>query len=223
MIKKHRLFTLLEILISLGLATILLSALLYFYRFITTVDAAIQKTEIESFASRALHARLNRLFLTTIGRKNEKDQVVFYTTDPNLSLFRIGSPTLIFRTDNGANLAEASAGIVVNRLFVDTSGRLILATWSSPERWIDTNPPPIHYEVLAEQVSGVYFLFYVTQDVVNEQFPELIQGRWLQSWLRDYGAIPAMVKVILTIQGKDTAEVLTFPLIDKGKIVRYEL
>lgn len=235
--RKKGFFTLLEVLISMGLAVVMISALLFFYRYLSEMNLQINKTEAENFAARFVQSRLAGVFyqlqglkLKPVVKKGQEEPVAFYSLEEEGGLQRENMQTLIFIFDNGASMNTPFANEVLAKLFVDENNRLCLALWPHPKRWPPVGRPPMNIEVLMENVSHLSLKFYVPPQGISLQkeeenkFPELKPDEWIASWKREYNQIPALIRVDLTLKTpENTSKPLSFsfPLIDRTKVIEY--
>lgn len=260
--KKH--FTLLEVLIALSLSAIIMTSLLFFYRYLSEMSQAVNRIEIENFQARMVQSRLAQVFYQIDGEpfrtdpkekktppkpqkkaqdKNgegenpppeqqenktpEKEKTFVFFTGDDEGILKPDSFTLTFLFDNGPSINTPFANSVLAKLFVDKDNRLIMALWPHPKLW-SSMKPPMNLEVLMENVDKVTYKFYVpmTEPKENDQNPnpELRPGSWVDQWRREYGQIPAIVKVEVYSKGANGHPKLTtfaYPLIDKTKVIEY--
>lgn len=228
----------LETLIALGITMIILSTLTFFYREIDAVNGQIEKVQNESFKMRYVENRLAAILPNAISETDEKKDFFFFTPNANVPFAMPGSPSLLFTFDNGIRLDKNFANHVIGKLYLDNQGRLTLATWPAPERWVEGVNPPMKKEVLLGQVKMFSLAFFVAPDrpwqlnktsappaknktpasVVVKPTPE---GHWLPNWSSDYQLLPALVK--LTVTREDgTTRVFAFPLPNTQRQVVYK-
>lgn len=74
---KRRCFTLLEVLIALSLSAILLTGVLFFYRYLSEMSQSVNQVEIENFQARRVETRLAQVFYAIVGEpfKSEGNKV----------------------------------------------------------------------------------------------------------------------------------------------------
>ncbi len=65
--RKRYHFTLLEVLIALSLSAILLTSVLFFYRYLSELSFAVNQIEIENFQARRVETRLAQVFYAIVG------------------------------------------------------------------------------------------------------------------------------------------------------------
>lgn len=156
--KVARCFTLLEVLIGMGLAMILLSTLTYFYQQVEWMNTEAERTQKENFQLRYAENRLSRIFPTTLSERTEKKHFYFFTSNAEGML---KTPSLVFTFNNGLKLCASFASEVLGRLYLDEQKKqLCLALWPSPKRW-ENGMPPMTKEVLLDNVESLAFNFYV--------------------------------------------------------------
>ncbi|MBS4167624.1 type II secretion system protein [Parachlamydia sp. AcF125] len=219
--------TLLEVLIALILTALILTTLSFFYQQIDAMNRASERLQVESFFKRFLQYRLTQVLPKSFSSGgNKRSAFYFYTTSFAEGVFKSGTQSLVFGFDNGVNLDPAFASDVLGRLYVDGEGRLCLGMWPSPARWEEEEFPPMKKEVLFENVAMLKFQFFIPPDKgtlkdVKEK-PVSPDGRvnihpsppgaWVDDWLQEYDQLPAIVRLIMTLEGDREPLVYSFPL-----------
>lgn len=182
---RRRYFSLIEVLIAMSIAMGLLVTGLYFYRYAAFMDSKLQQEEGSVLKSRLFAARLSYVF------SHLDKKPLFFTTPEIQGLTR--GPSLIF-TYYEQSRDPRFHGKVLARLFVDPDKRLFLAVWPFKE---PRNPmPPMHYEVLAENISQLDF-----ELLAGPSTPQLPQGTFLSEWKAEYEKTPVALKIYL--KGKE--------------------
>lgn len=177
-------FTLLEVLISLGLTLLIISSLLAAYLSIEKSSIWWKKEEDALFAERFFSHRLLEVFT----HLEEIDQ--------NKTFFFTSGDALVFSYDNGASLDTSLSGKVMGRLFVDAEGNLTLLTWPERETWKDLGLPSVHREVLWKDIKGLRFAFFILPNSKDEN-PS--NAEWKEgSFSKDQKELPGAIKLILT-------------------------
>lgn len=207
-VKRH--VTLIEILVAVALMSIILAALGYFYKQIDYIGRELEKTESNSFRMRYLENRLAEVIPKAIPDKDLKEDFFFYSSADSMGLFKDGTHNLTFIYDNGVNLDKQFSNNVLARLFVDRQSRLVLATWPVPKRWPEGMSPPIKLDILAENVTGLNFKFFVSpekgkglviQSTKIQEGKDLMdpepKGTWIDEWKFEYQQLPPLIKIIL--------------------------
>lgn len=146
-IRKKLKFTLLEVLIALGLTLLLLSTLLSLYVNIEKTASWWQREEKTQFTLRVFTHRMTNIFMRLLEIDQKKS--FFFTSDSGL----------IFSYDNGASLDRTFSGPVLGQLFIDSKGDLYLITWPEKELWGDSGTPPFHREVLMKNLASMQLSF----------------------------------------------------------------
>jgi|GEM_PF-4672723 len=191
---RKRKFTLIEILISLGLVTSILSTLLFFYTYINRLDAEMRREAREGFELRLIQVRLSPLFQTLFP---PDDKTSFFFTTPEAK----GDFTLVFSYNNGFMLDSRFANEALGRLLINEQDQLLLLTWPGKKAWEENILPPVHMEVLLEHVKNLKFRF----------FPRAEEGIQPQEeWPRNLNKLPATLKMSFTHKGR--LVFLSFPL-----------
>ncbi|SCC90656.1 Uncharacterized protein SCG7086_BW_00070 [Chlamydiales bacterium SCGC AG-110-P3] len=209
--RQRRLFTLIEMLVAIGLSIMLLTSLLGIYQLLEYQAIRQRKIRESLFSERFLQYRFANGFARTEGsvsdKKNE-DEVVFYTSEGTSSV-ALGK-SLVFITDRGPDHYAEFSNKVLTRLYRDAEKNLCFAYWPIPSRWDSDDPPPMHKEVLFEGVTELDFEFYSPPDpegkVVGGDDP-VKAGRdqvtppfdqWLADWDIRYKQLPVMIRVYIT-------------------------
>lgn len=227
MIVQKRPMTLLELVIALSLTMIILSTLTYFYHQLTTINAAMDKAQKESFQLRFVENRLASVLPRIVSAKDPQSEFHFFTA-PNLTgLFKEGSSSLVFVFDNCVQLNKEMAYHVIARLYLDQEGNLTLAKWPVQKRWKENETPPLHKEVLMQNVDSLAFDFFIpplkgakaangqAQPNGVEGIPADLRGRWVEEWPMQYRQLPAIVRLKLktaNFKGEEMAVSYAFPL-----------
>lgn len=224
-IKRHYL-TLVEVLIALGLSSIIMTAMFYFYQKAARLDIAVQKVEHQVFSLRLLESQLMRIIPKSVSLKEAKGDFVFLSGVSD-QISKSGTPYLLFTYDRGVDIDPLFSNIVMARLFVDKKSRLILAVWPTHKRWPAGNsPPPMKREVLMENVSSLSFSFYNPPDEKSKKGssnprsvrgvifvdPE-VKGGFMKEWKNEYGMLPVLMKIEIETNNNGHIEKKTFPFL----------
>jgi hypothetical protein len=167
------------------------------------------------FEERLLESRLLKLF-TNAQRGDKKKDTIF---------FREGD-SLVFVTDRGVDYEPFLANNVLARLFLDRHNRLCIGYWPLPERWKDQQgSPPMHLEVLAENVEELDFSFFAAptrlkqknfvgeRQVIKEGLAEVdvTEGEWIPEWDRRAFRLPSLVQVKIVQESKERTFYFVLP------------
>jgi hypothetical protein len=221
-------FTLLETLIAVAWTIVIVTTLSYFYR---EIDAFSNQTELlqkESFKMRYVENRLSEILPKAVSATDSKKDFYFFTSnDPSLGFLHNNPANLVFTFDNGVDLNKLFSNHVLGRIYVDAQKRLSLSTWPSPQRWADGAMPPMHNEILLDEVDALKFSFFVAPDKWKNQpkdeseeepkkknpTPKLKpdrEGSWVSEWSNEYQLLPALIRI--EVQRKGKVEQFVFPL-----------
>ncbi|MDB2614086.1 type II secretion system GspH family protein [Chlamydiales bacterium] len=196
---KQRRITLLEVVISLGLISILLGALFSIYSYVKGVEVDLLYQKERGYQTRYLEGRLGAIFLEI--PPVEKDKTYFYTD----------SNSLVLSYQRGSCIDPLFDGEILGRLYLDGMGRLIFTSWPPKERW-KTPPYPEIKEVLMEGVEDLSFTFFVppkkdiiidTPTVGKGENSEPESNKWHPVWYREYERLPPLVRIKLKIHGEE--------------------
>lgn len=188
-------FTLIEVLIALGLTSILMATLLFWYKHITTTKHQFKEMEWTILEERYLHQKLGNIF-SSLPCNSENFKQHFFTSDTDQR--QIVGNSLVFYFDNGPNLDPQLANFVLGRIYLDAQSKTIcLGVW--PLKGKD----PSYTLPLLNQVEKVAFSFYfppqnhfiVDPEKVSRTVP---QSGWQIIWKDEYQQLPALIKVDIT-------------------------
>lgn len=168
---QRRRVTLLEVLIALSFTVVVLMILVYFYQQISLVDLELEKSQKQNFQMRYVENRLMKIL--TKAQKSKKD--FFFYTSPDLSLlFKDRNVSLVFTFDNGVVVDKQFSNLNLGRLYLDKNGKLMLASWPAPSRWPSHGNPPLHKEILMDNVESMSFEFFIPPER-EEKNPQLVE------------------------------------------------
>lgn len=220
-IHKKRFITLLEVIIAAMLTTILLTALTFFYRDMTTFNAELDKLHIVQFQQSYIQKRLSAILPKILASKPKQKDFYFFTGSPVN-----GSPSLVFTYDNGPCLDRDFAGHVLGRLFVDKNNALVLASWAAPSRWIEE--PSLKKEVLMGDVESLHFRFYVppehdlSKTGPGQHLEGITYNQWYEDWPSHLKELPAMVHIRIQQKGMDKPLEFAYQLPNSNLVILYE-
>lgn len=202
----RRNFTLIEVLIALGLGAVLFTFLLQTYLFIaqSAQQAAVENNAL--FPKRHLLHRLNPLFC----RLSSRASSFFVLTDDRHGLFLPGSRSLLFTYDNGVCVDASFTGLVTSWFFVDRQGRLTLITWPEVNQWVEGQPSAFRYEVFMEGVTDMDIRCFNVRPTVG----------WTGALAKENG-LPAIVEITLKRAESEEKEIFPF-LVPQGAGFREE-
>ena len=165
MIKRKHFFTLLETLIAMALTVVVLTTLTYFYRQIDQLNTQAEAIQAESFKMRYVENRFATIFPQAVSETDKAKDFFFFTISDPGGIFARGSPiSLVFTFNNGVDLNKLFSQHILGRIYLDTNGRLCMATWPSPNRWVEGAKIPMELEVLLENVDAMKFWFFIAPD-----------------------------------------------------------
>lgn len=213
---NKRPMTLVELMISMSLVAIVLTALGYFFRQVDDIGRRIDKIEEKSFKMRFIENRLASVFPRTY-----KDGY-FFTGGDVPGVFASGLPNLILSFDNCVNLDKRYASEVLGRIYVNNEAQLCLAIWPAVKRWEEGVQPPVRNEVLMENVDSIAMEFFIPplrgkQLEGESKIDPAVRGTWVTEWNKEYKELPAIIRLKIN-QDLEYA----FPLPHYGKPVIYD-
>lgn len=242
--RKHH-FTLLETLIATALTVIILSTVTYFYQQIDYINNKSEEVQRENFKMLNMENRLSTIFPLAVAEFDPRKDFYFFTISDPGGNFKQGSPkSLVFTYDNQIDFNKGMSNHVLGELFLDPSGRLILATWPSPKRWVEGITPLLKKEVLLEDVDSLAMWFFIppekkwmlekikddTESADKATEKTLVgstvttikpgpEGSWVEEWSSDYKLLPGMVR--LEIKRKGITENYVFPFSQTSRQIVY--
>lgn len=222
---SKRCVTLIEVIVAMALTSLILMAMLYFYKDVVVIGAEIDKIKIEQFHIRYAENRLGYVLTRTVGAKDKLGDFAFFSLN-DAGIGMKGSQTLVFSFDNGICLDKIFSNDVVGRLLLMPNGDLSLIYWPIPKRWTDSMQSlPMKQEVLLKGVQSLSFEFFVAPPTTKPKTdPKLEQkseaknvtvlpsGWYPQLWMQEFSQLPAMVKVMITMTENDEKLLYVFPL-----------
>jgi len=220
--KKHKRFvTLLEVLIAMGLISILLTVLLGVYGQTVKTQYQIEKTLQSNFQLLYAQFRLNQVIPTILNPRENKNKEyrgwAFYTQNPG---------SLVFTYDNGTGSGTYFSNDVTARLFVDENNRLMLLSWPVPKRYSDVEPP-MRTEVLLENVDSLTFDFFKAKPSEKKRLQishEKATGEFgdgFKTWSSDEEDIPAIIRIFVQLEGQKDPVLYAFLLSNTSIPVSY--
>lgn len=175
---QKRNFTLLEVLIAMGLTLLVLTTLMTAYLSLERTSAWWQREEKEQFTYRFFTHRLTQVFNQLLDIDQTK--TFFLSTESGL----------IFSYNNGASLDQNFSGPVLGRLFIDPTGTFYLITWPERELWGESGLPPFHRELLLKNVAALQVSFLQK----DENGTSWKSG----GYSKEIKELPAAIKMVLT-------------------------
>jgi len=225
---QRRPMTLLELVISMVLTISLLTILGHFYLHVNRMGQEMDRVQQESFEKRYVENRLAAILPKAVCPANDNESFHFFSSNDLGDLFKMGTTSLVFTFDNKVQLSKEMAHYVIGRLYVDKEGCLTLATWPAEKRWKEDDLPPVHREVLLENVATLAFSFFVPpkrgKTYMEEQtkkkeywekLPDTLRTEeWPTEWRAEYRQLPAIVKISLdrAVGEKEEQWEFAFPL-----------
>ncbi|MEC7839798.1 MAG: hypothetical protein VX777_07145 [Chlamydiota bacterium] len=216
--RRRSFFTLIELLISMALMSLVLSALTYFYYQINQLNRESEKIEAKAFRLRYLENRLMSVLPRTIAPNDKQKDFYFFSGTSSDTFNKVGNPYLVFTFDNSVNLVDPQySNHVIGRIFLDNENNLSLAVSPTSKRWQEDRLIPLKREILLDNVSDLRFSFFT---VNNMNFPS---GSWVAEWKQSNEQLPALLKIEITegIGHDKEKKVFVFPLPNSNENIIY--
>lgn len=182
---RKRSLSLIEMVISLGLLTLLLSSLFYWYQALTKQKHTFQKLKEPIVEERYARQRLSSIL-----------------AEAELPLFSsVKGDNFVFIFDRGVTSQIDLAGKVLARLFFDPKREaLYLSVWPHPE---SGKQHPCQTTCILDHVLTCTFSFYSPPDPFKIVNPEQVghsrpHAGWQKEWKDDYHTLPALIKIKIT-------------------------
>lgn len=182
---KKRSISLIEIVISLGLLSILLTTLFFWYGTLNKQKEEFNTLKWPLMEERYAHQRLHSIL--------SKAETPFFTTSQE--------GDLVFIFDRGPAVNPQLSGQVLARLYYDAAHQtLCLGIWPYPK---DNDPitTPCKTTILLDRVSKCTFQFYSPPDPFKKTVDPEEVGRsrpkegWNGGWKTEYNSLPAFIKI----------------------------
>lgn len=207
---RRRPFTLLEVLIALGLTMMILTFLLLAYAQSEKISSGWREVEKKEFSKIFLQHRLGEIFRHL--EEADQEKKFFFTTEEVPGVTLPASPVLVFSYDNGFIRDPALSNSVLGALFVDIHGALNLLTWPQRELWGDLQVPPFHREVLIENLSTIQLEFFQMKD--NKE------AGWIKDgWSKEMKELPGAIRLTV-VKKEESPQTFFFPVPKILSVVR---
>jgi type II secretory pathway pseudopilin PulG len=210
MMKRKSLFTLLEVLIALGLTLMILTFLLLAYAESERTASFWREREEKEFSKLFLQRRLGEVFRNLL--ETDQEKAFFFTTDEIPGTTAPGSSILVFSYDNGFLRDAALSKSVLAALFVDIKGTLNLITWPARGLWGDMQVPPFHREALMEDLSLFQMEFFPMEGDRKLEWTK-------EGWSKERKDLPGAIKITAT-KKNEAPLVFYFPIPTNLSVVR---
>ena len=227
-VSKKQHITLLEVLIAMGLLSILLTAVFSIYSQISLIEIEAKKDREENFRILYAQYRLSKVIPNTLDIVGE-EPLPFYM-DYQSTPYHTGD-SLVFVYDNKVDGNPEFSNALLARLYVDLNGNLSIATWP----W-KSNPAEgtvaMRREILLENVKEVNLLFYAAQKREERKKAiltgdEALLGGWHSNWPLETinpdeaPGIPAIIKMNILIENEEKPIELTYVLPNANESILY--
>lgn len=183
---KKRCFSLIEVLVSLGLISLLLSTLFFWYHALSKQKEEARQLKAPLREERYAQQRLRSLW--------QKVKLPFFSSETGC----------VFFFDQGATAFPELSGTVLGRLYYDQENhRLCLGIWPAPDKDACRSSPSCAL-VLLDRVTECTFCYYHPPDPFKQPVnPEEVghvrpQEGWQDRWEAAYKTFPALVSVHIT-------------------------
>ena len=179
---KKRAISLIEVIVSLGLLSLLLSTLFFWYHSLNKQKEDYNHLKGPLMEERYAYQRLQHIL-------NKAD----------CSLFATESGSLVFVFDRGPSPLSDLSGQVLGRLYYDAIHQsLCLGVWPHPK---SEKTDPSQTCILLDGVEACSFAFYSPPDPFKKPVdPEEVGNArptegWQDEWKSSYKTLPALIKI----------------------------
>ena len=198
---KKRFFSIIELLVAVGLLSILLFSLFGFYQMFYSLQEQLDSLREESYQQRYAQFRLNEVLPKSI-RAGSSKSFDFFTSKG----FSSDHSSLVFVYNRGVDIYPWLSNLVLSRLYLNgNTGELCLVSWPIPSKEREESPP-MKREVLLNRVKSVSFQFFTPPDLkkkIDNKHPittgaetlESPKGQWIPYWDKRFKELPALVEV----------------------------
>ncbi len=207
MIRK-RPFTLLELLIALGLVAILLTVLFRFFALSVRMDQKIEQAREILHQQQQAQTRLSSV-LTSIAPRSSLEASggsCFYTRKDVM-------PGLFVVFDNGIDPNPLFSGPVLGRIYIDGGANLSLAICP-----LEKTAGELHRkEMLIPHVQAVRFQFLAKktlQEPDAKSIPVNACLEWRSDWPKNRWDIPSTIRMMIQQDGQEVAFAFSLPLVE---------
>ena len=208
-IGKKKAYLLFEMLIALGLASLLLTFLFSCLKQHLRVGMRIEAARTEILHRQNLQTRLQDL-LTSLSYSPSQSTLYTRPFPPQ------GKESLVLLFDHGIDPDPLFSGKLLGRIYVDEKQNLCLAMWPIEH----SKNRPWRKEILLPHVSNASFQFLGDKKEANPKIePVTPQLGWHESWPKERGDLPFFIRLSLS-QG-DTSLDFAFRLPTATPVVTY--
>ncbi len=197
--KKKRYFFLLEIVVALGLLSLILLALFSFYVHFSRAERKLNLVRTELIPLQQMRVRLNQLFSAILSPQGQS------------STFHTEGGELVFVFDNGVDPEPIFSGAIRGKLYRNGSKQFVFE--QSP---IGEGTQPLRREILLSKVDRLEFQFFHVKRLYNDG-----RGEWQVEWLTKQHELPSMVRLSLKREDKEE-EKFAFLVPTAGLIATYK-
>ena len=178
---KNRYFFLLEIVVALGLLSLILLALFSFYVQFSRAEHKLDLVRTELIPIQHMRVRLNQLFSALLPPEGQS------------STFHTEGGEVMFVFDNGVDPEPIFSGAIRGKLYLDGSGQFVFE--QSP---LGEGNLPLRREILCSKVEQMEFQFFHVKRLYNDA-----RGEWQTEWPAKQHELPPMVRLSLKKGGKE--------------------
>lgn len=225
-------FTMIEILISMGLAMSVLTLLMGFYAYVMYIGKKGDQLERKTIETFYLQSRLSGLipeaipyFKSTKSRKKEGEIKTEYNF---FSSFLNGSSSLTFLFYNEASIDPQFSGNTLGKIYVNENKQLVFSMLPSPLKWGNNQNVPAKTEILASGVERMEISFFTPLEAnrvelwkdmrvssprenENNNSLDFPPGQWVSEWKNSYKKLPPLVKLELIKKNETVTFIYRLP------------
>ncbi|HKY99603.1 MAG TPA: DUF1494 domain-containing protein [Rhabdochlamydiaceae bacterium] len=179
LLRRHKPFTLLEVIIAMGLTTLLLGILFRYYHQVSVANLKTQQVRQKIFSLSLFQEKLGQIFSQL---SSGEENVSFCTREIRESV----QSALLFKYNNGVDPDPSFCDELDGMLYLDKNKLLSLVIWSK-----GGNP---RKEILLENVAKTSFRFFDTSD-----------NSWQDVWSKENDNLPTLIELSIFFADKKSS------------------
>jgi type II secretory pathway pseudopilin PulG len=205
---QKRTFTLLELMIALGLTAILLTILFRFFAGSVRMDQKISDARASLYQRQHFQTRISSLCNAIAPRSSlsVSSGSSFYTINEK-------KPGFVAIFDNGIDPDPRFSGPVLGKVYIDPQSNLMLVLWPLEK----TETKLYRTEVLLSGVQSIHFQFLAQKSLQNND-PKATSINstleWRTDWPKNRWDIPSIIRITLLHENQEISFAFMLPFIE---------